>query len=87
MIIRILLVDDQALFREGLRTLLSVYDDLTIIGEANNGQEAVDFVAQDQPDVILMDIDNFKRINDTYWQGQKNEAKRISEFQWFIILS
>ena len=56
MTIRILLVDDQALFREGLRTLLSVYDDLTIIGEANNGQEAVDFVAQDQPDVILMDL-------------------------------
>lgn len=56
MTIRILLVDDQALFREGLRTLLSVYDDLTIIGEANNGQEAVTFVAQDQPDVILMDL-------------------------------
>ena len=56
MSIRILLVDDQSLFREGLRTLLSVYDDLTVIGEANNGQEAVDFVAQDQPDVILMDL-------------------------------
>lgn len=56
MSIRILLVDDQALFREGLRTLLSVYDDLSVIGEANNGQEAVDFVAQDQPDVILMDL-------------------------------
>ena len=56
MTIRILLVDDQALFREGLRTLLSVYDDLSIIGEANNGQEAVDFVVQDQPDVILMDL-------------------------------
>ena len=56
MSIRILLVDDQSLFREGLRTLLSVYEDLTVIGEANNGQEAVDFVAQDQPDVILMDL-------------------------------
>lgn len=56
MTIRILLVDDQALFREGLRTLLSVYDDLEIIGEANNGQEAIDFVTQDQPDVILMDL-------------------------------
>lgn len=54
--IRILLVDDQALFREGLRTLLSVYDDLMVIGEANNGQEAIDFVTQDQPDVILMDL-------------------------------
>lgn len=56
MTIRILLVDDQALFREGLRTLLSVYDDLAIIGEAGNGQEAVAFVAQDQPDIILMDL-------------------------------
>lgn len=54
--IRILLVDDQALFREGLSTLLSVYDDLEIIGEVNNGQEAIDFVVQDQPDVILMDL-------------------------------
>lgn len=54
--IRILLVDDQALFREGLRTLLSVRPDLEVVGEAENGREAIDAVAKLQPDVILMDL-------------------------------
>lgn len=56
MSIRILLVDDQALFREGLSTLLSVHDDLQVVGEASNGQEAIDAVAQLAPDVVLMDL-------------------------------
>jgi DNA-binding NarL/FixJ family response regulator len=54
--IRLLLVDDQALFREGLRTLLSVYPDLEIVGEAGNGQEALQQVERLQPDVVLMDL-------------------------------
>ena len=56
MTIRILLVDDQALFREGLHTLLSVHDDLQVVGEASNGQEAIDAVAKLTPDVVLMDL-------------------------------
>ena len=56
MAIRILLVDDQALFREGLHTLLSVHDDLQVVGEASNGQEAIDAVAKLAPDVVLMDL-------------------------------
>ncbi|MEM7116482.1 MAG: response regulator transcription factor [Chloroflexota bacterium] len=56
MTIRILLVDDQALFREGLRTLLSIWDDLEIVGEAGNGQEALTAVSQLTPDVVLMDL-------------------------------
>ncbi len=56
MTIRLLLVDDQALFREGLRTLLSVHDDLQVVGEAGNGEEAVTAVAQLSPDVVLMDL-------------------------------
>ncbi|MCB8948913.1 MAG: response regulator transcription factor [Ardenticatenaceae bacterium] len=56
MTIRILLVDDQALFREGLHTLLSVHDDLQVVGEASNGQEAIDAVAKLAPDVVLMDL-------------------------------
>jgi DNA-binding NarL/FixJ family response regulator len=56
MTIRLLLVDDQALFREGLRTLLSVYEDLDVVGEAGNGREAVDSALQLKPDVILMDL-------------------------------
>lgn len=56
MAIRVLLVDDQALFREGLRTLLSLYPELEIAGEAGNGQEALALVQQLEPDVVLMDL-------------------------------
>ncbi len=54
--IQILIVDDQALFREGLRTLLSVQPDLDVIGEASNGEEALRLAVQHRPDVILMDL-------------------------------
>lgn len=54
--IRILLVDDQALFREGLRTVLSVNPDLVVVGEAANGEEAVRHARGSQPEVILMDL-------------------------------
>ncbi len=55
-IIRVLLVDDQNLFREGLRTILSVQPDIEVVGEAGNGQEALIQVALLQPQVILMDL-------------------------------
>jgi DNA-binding NarL/FixJ family response regulator len=54
--IHILLVDDQALFREGLRTLLSVQPGFDVIGEAANGEEALRLAATLHPDVILMDV-------------------------------
>jgi DNA-binding NarL/FixJ family response regulator len=54
--IKVLLVDDQSLIRQGLRALLELEADLEILGEAENGQIAIDFVKQLQPDVILMDI-------------------------------
>ena len=54
--IRILIVDDQALFREGLRTLLSVQEDFEIVGEAANGEEALRLAARLQPSVVLMDL-------------------------------
>ena len=56
MSIRVLLVDDQALFREGLRTLLSLYPELDIVGEAGNGQEALEQAERLDPDVVLMDL-------------------------------
>ena len=56
MSIRVLLVDDQALFREGLNTLLSIHSDIEVVGEANNGKEAIQIAAQTNPDVILMDL-------------------------------
>jgi DNA-binding NarL/FixJ family response regulator len=54
--IRILLVDDQRLMREGLRTLLELEPDLQVIGEAGEGQAALDAYAAIEPDVVLMDI-------------------------------
>lgn len=54
--IRVVLVDDQALFREALQILLSVQTDIQIVGEAGNGSEAIDVVMQTNPDVILMDL-------------------------------
>jgi DNA-binding NarL/FixJ family response regulator len=54
--IRVLLVDDQSLFREGLRTLLSVQADLEVVAEAGNGEEALRQAAKALPDVVLMDL-------------------------------
>jgi DNA-binding NarL/FixJ family response regulator len=54
--IRVLLVDDQALFREGLRTLLAVHAELEIVGEAANGEEALRLVSMLSPQVVLMDL-------------------------------
>ncbi len=56
MTIRLLLVDDQRLMREGLRTLLELENDFEVVGEAGDGQAALDLYAQLAPDVVLMDI-------------------------------
>ncbi len=54
--IRILLVDDQTMFREGLRTLLSVQPDFQVVGEAENGEQALEKAASLKPEVVLMDL-------------------------------
>lgn len=56
MTIRVALVDDQALFRTGIRMLVSSQDDLEFVGEAGDGLEGVALAARTQPDVVLMDI-------------------------------
>jgi len=55
--IQLLIADDHALFREGLRALFSAIEGIELVGEATTGQEAIDIVAELQPDVVLMDID------------------------------
>ncbi|MER2600274.1 MAG: response regulator transcription factor [Caldilineales bacterium] len=55
-VIRLLLVDDQRLMREGLRTLLEIEPDLIISGEAVNGEEALAAYETQRPDVVLMDV-------------------------------
>ncbi|UJP08963.1 response regulator transcription factor [Microbacterium sp. KUDC0406] len=54
--INVVLVDDQALFRAGIRMLVSSQPDMTVVGEAGDGQEALAVVARTRPDVVLMDI-------------------------------
>lgn len=54
--IRVFIVDDQIIIRQGLRSLLESKPDLQIVGEAENGQRAIEQVEALQPDVVLMDI-------------------------------
>ena len=56
MTIRVLIVEDQRIVREGLRAVLEDEDEIVIVGEAANGQEAIELFAQLQPDVVLMDL-------------------------------
>jgi two-component system NarL family response regulator len=54
--LKLIIVDDHAIFREGLRALLDMEEDFQVIGEASHGAEAVAMVAEEPPDVILLDL-------------------------------
>lgn len=54
--IRVVLVDDHAILREGLRSLLSLQDDIEVVGEAGDGASALELVGRVKPDVVLMDV-------------------------------
>ena len=54
--VRVVIADDQALFREGLRTLLSTRPEVEVVGEAANGDDVLSLVDRVQPDVVLMDL-------------------------------
>lgn len=53
---RIVLVDDQKLVRQGFRLILSVEPDMEVVGEASNGREAIEVVTRTEPDLVLMDV-------------------------------
>lgn len=55
-VLRVLLVDDQAMMRAGFSMILSVEDDIEVVGEASNGAEAIQQVAALRPDLVLMDV-------------------------------
>lgn len=54
--IRVMVVDDHAVVRSGLKAFLMVFDDLELVGEASSGSEAIQLAERIQPDVILMDL-------------------------------
>ena len=53
---RVLIADDSVRTRDGLRALLATKSDIKVVGEAANGQEALRLIAEQQPDVVLMDL-------------------------------
>ena len=60
--IRVALVDDHSLVRDGIKSLLAVMAQLEVVGEAENGADAIDMVGRCQPDLLLVDI-SLKDIN------------------------
>jgi DNA-binding NarL/FixJ family response regulator len=76
--ITILLVDDQRLMRDGLRTLLELEDDLAVVGEAGNGEEAIMRYAELQPAIVLMDV----RMPGPKGSPDGVEATRRLHAQW-----
>jgi DNA-binding NarL/FixJ family response regulator len=55
--IRLVLVDDQSIVRQGLRRRLTLEPDMTVVGEASNGREAMTLLQQLTPDIVLMDVE------------------------------
>ena len=55
-LIRVMIVDDHPIVRDGLKSMLLAFDDLKLVGEAGDGSQAVAYCRQAQPDVILMDM-------------------------------
>ena len=74
--VTLLVVDDQKLLREGIRNLLSMKDDLTIVGEASDGREAVNLYFRLRPDVVLMDV-QMPEINgvEAAWRIRERDAQ------------
>ncbi len=54
--VKILIVDDHAILRDGIRALLGVHDQIDVVGEASDGHECIEKALESEPDVILMDL-------------------------------
>lgn len=81
--IRILLIDDHHIFREGVKKIIEMEDDFIVVGEGSDGEEALELVEQLHPDVIMMDINmpNMNGVEATSAIFQRSPASKI------IILS
>lgn len=81
--LKLIIVDDHAIFREGLRALLDMEEDFLVIGEASHGAEAVAMVAEEPPDVILLDL----HLPDGLGSDFCRELLRVSPKSRALILS
>jgi two-component system nitrate/nitrite response regulator NarL len=54
--VRVMVVDDHTLFRRGLISLLSDFDDIQVVGEAGDGNQAIDLISTQKPDIVLLDL-------------------------------
>jgi len=81
--IRVLIVDDHALIRDGIKAILACADDIEIVGEAQDGVEAIDIAERTRPDVVLMDIrmPRLGGLEATY------EIKKISPSSKILVLT
>jgi two-component system response regulator DegU len=82
-LIRILLIDDHKIFREGVKRVVEMEDNFTVVGEGGDGTEALELVEQLKPDVILMDI-NMPKMNGV--EATESILKRSPDSK-IIILS
>ena len=93
--IRVLIVEDHKLTRIGLKAILKQVSDIDVVGEAVNGQEAVDMVRETQPDVVLMDVgmpvmdgieavkiihEQFKKVNTIMLTSHDNENDIVASY-------
>jgi DNA-binding NarL/FixJ family response regulator len=76
--IRVLLVDDHMMFRQGLRTLLQCYPDIEVVDEASDGVEAVSKVSSVQPAVVVMDISMPKMDGVTATRLVKSQHSQVT---------
>ncbi len=81
--LKLMIVDDHAIFREGLRTLLDLEEDFEVIAEASRGDEAVALAAEEAPDVILLDL----HLPDGSGADFCRELRRVSPQSKVLILS
>jgi DNA-binding NarL/FixJ family response regulator len=76
-VIRVALVDDQTLLRQGLRGLLELTDDLAVTGEASDGEEALQLLRREPPDVVLLDVRMPRRSGIEVLEALRDEGRDV----------